>query len=348
MRKGGGPHDRCDRPPRRRPRLRPPRRPWPPPRAPRPPDGRPRRRRAKSAVAWTRTPARPATDEELLRVHDPRFVESLDKLRGRSLYIDPDTYVTESSVDAARLAAGSLVALVDGLVDGPVPRGVALLRPPGHHARPGQAMGFCLLNNVAVAAAHARARGLGKVAVVDWDVHHGNGTQEAFWRDPSVLYISTHQHPFYPGTGAAADRGEGEGTGFTVNVPLAAGGGDAVYASAFERVVLPVLEAYAPDLVLVSAGFDASLRDPLAQMEVSSGAFGWMARGLARLADATAKGRIALVLEGGYDLMALEAGLTSSIAGLFAGPVGELPRAPDDDGVARAARVAHEAWPVVS
>jgi acetoin utilization deacetylase AcuC-like enzyme len=235
--------------------------------------------------------------------------------------------------------------MVDAMLDGPVGKGVALLRPPGHHARPARAMGFCLLNNIAVAAAHARARGVGRIAIVDWDVHHGNGTQEMFWRDASVLYLSTHQFPFYPGTGDVDETGEGDGKGYTVNVPLTAGGGDAVYATAFERVVLPVLEAYAPELVLVSAGFDAAARDPLAQMELSPDAYGWMARGLARTsASAPAAGKMALVLEGGYDLVSLEAGVASAIRGMVEDVAVEPDRAPDDEGVQRAARAAQKAW----
>jgi acetoin utilization deacetylase AcuC-like enzyme len=308
---------------------------------------------AKSPCEWDRVTPRAATDEELARVHDPRFVESLEELRGQSGYLDPDTYVSAESVDIARLAAGSLVAMVDRMIDGPVRRGVALPRPPGHHARPARAMGFCLLNSVAVAAAHARARGVKRVAVVDWDVHHGNGTQEMFWRDPDVLYVSTHQFPFYPGSGDVDEAGEGAGKGYTVNVPLAAGGGDDVYVAAFERVVLPVVESYAPELVLVSAGFDAAARDPLAQMEVSAGAFGWMAAALTRIADATAGGRIALVLEGGYDLVALEASLKSSVAGMLGAgePAPELSdrgAALDDEAVSRAARAAKKVWASVA
>jgi acetoin utilization deacetylase AcuC-like enzyme len=299
----------------------------------------------KAAARFDRVAGRSATDDELARVHSPRFIEALAGLRGESGYLDPDTYVSAASVDAARLAAGSLVAMVDAMLDGPVGKGVALLRPPGHHARPARAMGFCLLNNVAVAAAHARARGLRRVAVVDWDVHHGNGTQEMFWKDPAVLYVSTHQFPFYPGTGALDETGEGDGTGYTVNVPLAAGGTDAVYATAFERVVLPVLEAYAPELVLVSAGFDAAARDPLAQMELSVEAYGWMSRALARVAEAApAKGKMALVLEGGYDLVALEGGVRSAVDGMLGGAVVEPSRAPDDEGVEKAARAAQKAW----
>ncbi len=299
-----------------------------------------------SGVQWTSVPAREATLEELSLVHSARFVDSLEELRGRRTYLDADTYVSPDSVAAARLAAGAVVDMVDRMIDGPEGRAVALLRPPGHHARPDQAMGFCLLNSVAVAAAHARARGLSRVLVVDWDVHHGNGTQEMFWRTPGVLYASTHQYPFYPGTGDASEDGEAEGRGFTVNVPLTAGGGDDVIRGAFERVLLPVAREYAPELVLVSAGFDASERDPLAGMKLSTAAFGWMARALADVADETASGKIALILEGGYDLVALESGLGAAIAGCVGGASFELPADPDHPDVARAARAAARSWRV--
>src|SRR5580658_3724773 len=306
-----------------------------------------RRAVARATADFTPVAVRPASDEELARVHDPRFLERLETFRGRSAYIDPDTFVSPESLDTARLAAGSLVAMVDAMMDGPVPRGVALLRPPGHHAGPTRAMGFCLLNNVAVAAAHARARGLDRVAVVDWDVHHGNGTQDIFWRDPHVLYISTHQFPLYPGTGGSDEAGAGEGAGFTVNVPLAAGGDDALYAGAFERIILPILEAYAPQLVLISAGFDAATRDPLAQMDLSSEAFGWMARELGRVADRSADGRMAMVLEGGYDLGSIETGVRSALDGALLGRAVHLVPTGDDEGLDRAARAAKKAWSVV-
>jgi acetoin utilization deacetylase AcuC-like enzyme len=299
---------------------------------------------AKSELSFAPIEPRRATDEELGRVHDPRFVEWLRTLSGEQGFIDADTYVSPESVAIAELAAGGTVAMVDALLDGPVKRGIALVRPPGHHARPDHAMGFCLLNNVAIAAAHARARGLERVAIVDWDVHHGNGTQDAFFGDPSVLYMSTHQFPFYPGTGALEETGEGEGKGYTVNVPLTAGGGDAVYRAAFERVILPVLEEYKPQLVLISAGFDASARDPLAEMTASPSAFGWMARALRRVADASAEGRVAMVLEGGYDLVALEAGVLAATRGMVEGTALEIARDPDHDDVARASRAAHDAW----
>ena len=298
----------------------------------------------RSELSFASVEPQRVTDEDLLRVHDENFVTWLRTLSGEHGYIDADTYVGPDSVEIAELAAGGTVAMVDAMLDGPVKRGVALVRPPGHHARPGHAMGFCLLNNVAIAAAHARARGIERVAIVDWDVHHGNGTQDAFVRDPSVLYMSTHQYPFYPGTGAVLETGEGDGTGYTVNVPLTAGGGDGVYRAAFERVVLPVLEEYKPQLILVSAGFDASARDPLAEMTLSAEAFGWMARGLRAIADKSAEGRIALVLEGGYDLVALESGLLAATRGMIEGSAVDIAKSEDSDDVVRAGAVARRTW----
>ncbi len=304
----------------------------------------------RSEAAVTQVPARPATRAELERVHAPAYLDALDRLRGATTQLDADTYVAPASVDAAHRAAGGLIELVDAVMaadDVGSRKGVALLRPPGHHARPDRGMGFCLVNSVAVAAAHARARGLSRVLVMDWDVHHGNGTQEMFFRDPSVLYISTHQYPFYPGTGAADERGDGDGRGYTVNVPLFAGGGDAVYRAAFERVILPVVERYAPELVLVSAGFDPAQRDPLAGMEVSAAAFGWMAARLADAAERSAGGRMILALEGGYDLPSLESGLAAAITGMTTRAASEISRNPDAADVARAATAASATWSVV-
>lgn len=299
--------------------------------------------KARAHVDFSPLAARQATATELGRVHEASFVEAMEKRSGESTYLDADTYLSDESVSIARLAAGGVVAMVDAVLEGPIQQGVALVRPPGHHARPGKAMGFCLFNNVAVAAAHARARGLSRVAVVDFDVHHGNGTQEMFYRDSSVLYVSTHQAPLYPGTGDSSETGEAEGKGFTVNVPLSAGGGDDVYRGAFERVVLPVLEQFAPELVLVSAGFDAAVRDPLSEMRLDSRAFGWMTRALRGVADVSGKGRTLLVLEGGYDLVSLEAGLLSAIRGLT-GVAEEIARDVDHPDLARAAKSAHAAW----
>jgi len=299
---------------------------------------------ARADVVWKPlSPAR-ASDDALVRVHTAAYLAQLERMNGKKGYIDPDTYVNEHSIEVARLAAGSVASMVTEMVNGPIARGVALVRPPGHHARASQAMGFCLFNNVAVAAAQARALGLPRVAVVDFDVHHGNGTQEMFYGDASVLYVSTHQFPFYPGTGALDETGTGDGKGFTLNVPMTAGGGDAVYRGAFERVILPVIDAYAPSMNLISAGFDASLRDPLAEMTLGTSAFGWMSRALRKLADKHSSGRIGLLLEGGYDLVALEGGLLSAIHGMVNLDAEEIAREVDHDDLDRAEASAKRAW----
>jgi acetoin utilization deacetylase AcuC-like enzyme len=257
---------------------------------------------------------RAATHEQLERVHDPHFVQRISELRDRAVALDPDTYTSPESYEVALLAAGAAIDAVERTMSAAHTYTLALVRPPGHHAEQAHAMGFCLFNNVAVAAAHARhALGARRVAIVDYDVHHGNGTQHIFDRDPSVLYISTHQYPYYPGTGAAGEIGTGAGEGFTVNLPLESGGIDADFHHVFERVALPVLRQFAPDLILVSAGFDAHERDPLATMRATEGGFAAMTDALRQVADKTCRGRLALVTEGGYDLKALDASLESVV-----------------------------------
>jgi acetoin utilization deacetylase AcuC-like enzyme len=275
-----------------------------------------------------------ATDEQLARVHDPAYIERLGHLAGRSGYLDSDTYLSPGSVAAARRAAGAAVALVDALHAGEAHAGIALPRPPGHHALADRAMGFCLLNNIAIAAAHARARGHERVLVLDWDVHHGNGTEAIFYDDPSVLFVSLHQYPNYPGTGAVSDLGSGDGRGRTVNLPLPPGATDAVYAAAFERVVLPVIEQFAPDFTLVSCGFDAHAHDPLAQMELSAKAYADMTTSLMKVLGERCP--LGLVLEGGYDLGALTDSSEAVARALFGPsslprlkPSGVLPREQD-------------------
>ncbi|MEO8903692.1 MAG: histone deacetylase [Polyangiaceae bacterium] len=266
---------------------------------------------------------RRATDDELVRVHAQQYLHTLGQAAGRSGYFDEDTFYSAESVDAARAGAGAALVLTDALLDERADFGLALVRPPGHHARPNGAMGFCLLNNVAVAAAHARARGVERVAIVDFDVHHGNGTQEMFYADPSVLYVSLHQSPLYPGSGATDERGSGDGRGYTVNVPLSAGATDATYGAAIERIVAPVLETYRPGLLLFSAGFDAHQRDPLAQMDMTAAGFqALVRRTLAALAPGV---RVGLILEGGYDLIGLGQSLGATLEGLGAGPQREIP-----------------------
>lgn len=264
-------------------------------------------------------PAYDATDDELARVHDPAYIESLGHMAGQSGYLDSDTFLSPSSVAAARRAAGSALALTRALHRGDTSLGIALPRPPGHHALADRAMGFCLLNNVAIAAAEARRLGRERVLVLDWDVHHGNGTEAIFYDDPTVLFVSLHQYPNYPGTGAASDTGSGEGRGRTVNVPLPPGGGDAVYRAAFQRVVLPIIEQFAPELTLVSCGFDAHARDPLAQMQLSASAYARMTSDLLGVLQGRPLG---VVLEGGYDLEALTESADAVASTLLAAAAG--------------------------
>jgi acetoin utilization deacetylase AcuC-like enzyme len=258
----------------------------------------------------------PAMEEQLTRIHDVEYVSLIRETAGRAVALDPDTVTSPESYDIACLAAGTACGAVDAVLDGQTTRGLALVRPPGHHAERGRAMGFCLFNNIAVAAAHARARGAHRVAIVDYDVHHGNGTQDSFYADPSVLFVSSHQFPFYPGTGAAGETGRGAGEGFTVNLPLDAGATDADYERVYEGVAFPILRQFKPDLILLSAGFDAHERDPLAGMRLTTSQFERMTAALAAVADEVCEGRLVAVTEGGYDLHALAGCLRASVRAL--------------------------------
>jgi acetoin utilization deacetylase AcuC-like enzyme len=276
---------------------------------------------------------RPATDAEIGRIHAAEYITLIRETAGRAVALDPDTFTSPRTFEAARLAAGAVVSAVEHVLEkGEGTRAFALVRPPGHHAEHARAMGFCFFNNIAIAAAHARARGLSRVAIVDLDVHHGNGTQWSFYDDPAVLFISSHQYPYYPGTGAASDIGKGSGAGFTVNLPLSAGATDADYEVAYTRIALPVLRQFRPELVLVSAGFDAHMDDPLAGMRLTSDYFGRLMRAIASVADTTGQGRLVAVTEGGYDLAGLAASLRASITALTAEaarhnePTGQTPR----------------------
>lgn len=248
---------------------------------------------------------REATHEQLARVHGDDYLRSIASTAGRAVKLDPDTYTSPESHEVGLLAAGAAIDAVERVMSGSHHASVALVRPPGHHAERHRAMGFCLYNSVAVAAAHARAGGAAKVAIVDYDVHHGNGTQHIFEADPHVLYISTHQYPFYPGTGAADEIGHGAGAGFTVNLPLAAGAVSEDFEVAFTDVVLPVLRQFEPDLLMISAGFDAHADDPLGGLRLTTEAFGAMTMALRGVAEECCRGRVVAVTEGGYDLVAL-------------------------------------------
>jgi acetoin utilization deacetylase AcuC-like enzyme len=248
---------------------------------------------------------REATASELERVHTPRHVERLLALEGRAGQLDADTGHSEGSILAAKLAAGAALDAVDAVLDGQCKRAFAAVRPPGHHATPDRAMGFCLFSNLAIAAAHARARGVARVLVVDFDVHHGNGTEAAFWSDRSVLVFDTHQFPHYPGTGRLQDRGAGEGTGYTINVPMPMGFGTREFIEVYERLLVPIADAYRPELVLLAAGFDAHRDDPLGNLELDAHGYAALARVLIGIAERHAQGRIVATLEGGYDLRAL-------------------------------------------
>ena len=247
-----------------------------------------------------------ADDGEILRVHGAGLLNALREVEGRRAQLDPDTYSAPRSLEIARLAAGSAANLSRRVARRELESGMALVRPPGHHAEKNQAMGFCLLNSVAIAASALRTHeGVERIAIVDWDVHHGNGTQHLFEADPNVLFLSTHQFPFYPGTGDLGEKGVGPGEGATVNLPLPAGSDDATYLAAFDSILIPVLQEFRPEMILVSAGFDAHAQDPLAGMQVTTAGFASMAARVRAVADDLCDGRLVLSLEGGYDLDAL-------------------------------------------
>ena len=253
-----------------------------------------------------RISARPARPDELALVHDPRYVDGVRRAaEAGGGWVDPDTLITPLSYDVAAHVVGGTLNALDAVLDGTVDNAFCLVRPPGHHATPVQAMGFCLFNHVAIAAAHARRRGLGRVAIVDIDVHHGNGTQDAFYADPSVLYVSMHEYPFYPGTGALEEIGEGDGRGANINIPLPAGCGDAVYRVLFDETVLPALHRFRPHVILVSAGFDAHFADELADERLSVDGYGVLIGKLIEAAGELCDGHLLVALEGGYDLVAL-------------------------------------------
>ena len=268
------------------------------------------------AAKFQLLPPRPAKRADITATHGEDHVKLIEATAQHNRYaLDGDTITCRDSFAVSLLAVGGFIALLDAVAAKDCRNGFALVRPPGHHALRNRAMGFCLFNTMAIGAEYLRrTHGAKKILIMDWDVHHGNGTQDAFYADPSVLFISSHQYPYYPGSGAANEVGSGAGEGYTINIPLPAGCADAEYAQAFHDIVVPAADIFAPDWILVSAGFDPHRRDPLGGMAVTDEGFAFMAQRLLGLADKFADGKIAFLLEGGYDL----AGLRGSVAAVLA------------------------------
>ena len=254
-------------------------------------------------LTWVPIAAEPASIDRLKAVHNQEYLRQLRTIAATGGgYFDADTYITPKSYEAARMVSGALCSAVDLSLSGTLRKSLVIGRPPGHHAESTRAMGFCLINHIAVAAARAlEDTKVKRVSVVDFDLHHGNGTQEIFYDRADVQFISTHQYPFYPGSGAATERGAGDGQDYTLNIPLPAGAGDSVLLEAFDELIFPALEDYAPDLILVSAGFDGHGSDPLGELRFTPNGFQAMARRLSRFADRVCEGRLVTFVEGGYN-----------------------------------------------
>jgi len=274
----------------------------------------------RSPGALLRIKPRFASDDEILRIHTPDHLRKIEAAVARApTRLDADTFVSAESLDVARLAAGSCVELATKIALGELDTGFAALRPPGHHAEADHAMGFCLFNSVAVAArALQQACGIEKILIIDWDVHHGNGSQHSFYDDPSVLYLSTHQFPFYPGTGAAGETGIDRGRGTTVNIPMPPGCGDYEYIGVLTRLFAPIAREFDPDFILVSCGFDAHEADPLGSMEITAAGFRKLTQITQEVAKTVCGGRIAYFLEGGYSAQGLLEGTAAVLDGMAA------------------------------
>lgn len=268
---------------------------------------------ASVPVEWR--PCQPAPENALTAVHAPAYLDELTRLSAKGGgYLNLDTGLNEDSWEAATLASGAAIGAVESALAGTA--AFAIARPPGHHAGRNYGMGFCLLNNAAVAAEHARSQGVGRIAILDWDVHHGNGTQDLFYTHEEILYLSVHQSPFYPGTGDAREVGEGKGRGFTANVPLPGRSGEDTYAAAFAGFFLPILREFRPELIIVSAGYDAHTADPIGGMRLEASSYGHFAAALTAVSQEVRAAPIALLLEGGYNLQALTESVAATVKGV--------------------------------
>jgi len=248
-------------------------------------------------------PSRLCTEEELLYIHTPSYIDRIRSTAGKTVSLDPDTSTSPQSWEVSRLAVGGFLEAVDRVSARDVDSAFALVRPPGHHAEADRAMGFCIFNNIAIGAVHAVKRlGHSRILIVDWDLHHGNATMHSFYKDPRVLYFSIHQYPYYPGTGRLEEVGSGEGVGTTINVPLGPGPGDAEYTAVFRELLAPVARQFAPDMIMVSAGFDTYHLDPLGGMQVTADGYARMTKILLELGAEICGGRVVFTLEGGYHL----------------------------------------------
>ena len=273
-----------------------------------------------SAQSWfdalTHLKPKPADLSALKMIHDPGYIARVEQAcgAGERRIDSPDVTISTDSYQVALNATGSVLELVDQLMAGNIDNGFAMVRPPGHHAETAEAMGFCLFNSIAVAARYLQSKyGLERILILDWDVHHGNGTQHTFEQDPTVFYMSLHQYPHYPGTGALSETGMGKGEGTTLNCPMSPGLGDEHYRSAFEEIIIPKARAFSPDAILLSAGFDAHRADPLSEINLQNESYAWMTQKMMDLADECCHGRLLSVLEGGYDFTALAESVTEHV-----------------------------------
>ena len=293
-------------------------------------------------LGWDPAEAPRATEEQLLRIHPREYVEQVRELSERGVPFDIDTPTSPGSYEAALRAAGGACALVESLLADGERTGFSCLRPPGHHAETSRAMGFCLFANAAIAARHAiDSLGAERVLIVDWDVHHGNGTNALFHDSPEVLFVSIHQYPFWPGTGELTDVGEGEGEGYSINLPVPAGTGEAAFLSLLEHVVAPAARQYRPDLILISSGYDAHRDDPLAALVLETSSYGAMSRRMRALGEELGA-PVGVLLEGGYDLRALAESVPETMAALAGG--GEPPEAARHPLAEQAADVLGRYW----